>query len=153
MACSFIAALIEMKELYQAESTNTLANQFSSTIWLSNFLRLHYSLFFALPSSHCSYFSPFSPLSTSIKILVRTYLGIFYSVWPLSLSVAAMLLCFSWGHFLTQENSLKCATIPIYGLTCSAVTYFALQQLPSYVVLVKATFQNVPERLNNEDPL
>ncbi|RVW13807.1 hypothetical protein CK203_083608 [Vitis vinifera] len=33
------------------------------------------------------------------------------------------------------------------------VTYFALQQLPSYVVLVKATFQNVPERLYNEDPL
>ena len=142
-----------MKELYQAENQHTCKPIFQHHLAF-NFFAI--ALLFVLCSSFISLLIFFTLLTSQYQYKdfgKNLPWNLLFGLTSLFISLAAMLLCFSCGHFLMHDNSLKCATIPIYGLTCSAVTYFALQQLPSYVVLVKATFQNVPERLYDEDPL
>lgn len=80
-------------------------------------------------------------------------LSLIFGLTSLFTSIAAMLICFCSGHFLMLEDRFKYYVIPVYAFTCLAISYFALQKSHSYVVLLKATFSKVPQRIYMEDPV
>ncbi|KAL2469497.1 Ankyrin repeat family protein [Abeliophyllum distichum] len=61
-------------------------------------------------------------------------------------SILAMLISFCAGHTFILIEKLRFAAIPIYGVACIPVAFFALIQLPLYFDLVWATLTKVPLR-------
>ncbi|KAL6339461.1 hypothetical protein AAG906_032996 [Vitis piasezkii] len=158
-SCSFLAALISTVAFASSATVpggvdqdtgdpifqHDLAFKFfamSSLVALcSSFISL--LLFFAIITSKYDY-KGFSNNLPRNLILGLTSLFV---------SMAAMLLCFCSGHFLMLDDHLKYAAIPVYTPTFLIVTYFVLQQFPSYFVLLRATFKKVPQRVYPQDPL
>ena len=158
-SCSFLAALISTVAFASSATVpggvdqdtgepifqHDLAFKFfamSSLVALcSSFISL--LLFFAIITSKYDY-KGFSNNLPRNLILGLTSLFV---------SMAAMLLCFCSGHFLMLDDHLKYAAIPVYALTFSIVTYFVVQQFPSYFVLLRSTFKKMPQRVYRQDPL
>ncbi|XP_057964525.1 uncharacterized protein LOC131155419 isoform X2 [Malania oleifera] len=64
----------------------------------------------------------------------------------LFISIGAILLCFCAGHFFVLRDELRYAAIPIYGVTCLPITFFAMAQFPLYFDLLWAILKPVPQR-------
>ncbi|KAL2515069.1 uncharacterized protein Fot_29040 [Forsythia ovata] len=61
-------------------------------------------------------------------------------------SIVAMLISFCAGHTFILIDKLRFAAIPIYGVACIPVAFFALMQLPLYFDLLRARLIKVPLR-------
>ncbi|KAL5545376.1 hypothetical protein UlMin_005063 [Ulmus minor] len=58
----------------------------------------------------------------------------------LFVSIAAMLLTFSAGHFILFEDEFKYAAFPVYAVIFLPLCLFAAAQFPLYVDIFRATF-------------
>ncbi|PSS06358.1 Ankyrin repeat-containing protein [Actinidia chinensis var. chinensis] len=62
-------------------------------------------------------------------------------------SIFAMLVSFSAGHFFVLKDSLKDMSLPVYTVTCFSVTIFVMAQLfPLYFDLINAKYSKIPQR-------
>ncbi|KAG5573783.1 hypothetical protein H5410_063549 [Solanum commersonii] len=61
-------------------------------------------------------------------------------------SITAILISFCAAHFFVLRDTFRTAAIPIYGVTCIPVVFFAFNQLPLYVDLIRSYIQNLPLR-------
>ncbi|XP_060170981.1 uncharacterized protein LOC132601952 [Lycium barbarum] len=60
-------------------------------------------------------------------------------------SISAILVSFCAAHFFVLGDKFKNAALPIYGVTCIPVVFFAFNQFPLYVNLIRSS-QKVPIR-------
>lgn len=58
-------------------------------------------------------------------------------------SITAILISFCAGHSFVIKSKLKLAALPIYGVVCLPVTFFAFNQLPLYLDLFRSIIQPV----------
>nr|XP_023906531.1 uncharacterized protein LOC112018248 [Quercus suber] len=63
----------------------------------------------------------------------------------LLISITSMLVSFCAGHFFMLKNKLKDKAFLVYAVTCLPIIFFAIQQLPLYVDIVRAAFKKVPQ--------
>ncbi|CAN4104570.1 unnamed protein product [Withania somnifera] len=61
-------------------------------------------------------------------------------------SITAILVSFCAAHFFVLKDKFKNAAFPIYGATCIPVVFFAFNQFPLYVDLIRSYIQNRPLR-------
>ncbi|KAH0708258.1 hypothetical protein KY284_009685 [Solanum tuberosum] len=61
-------------------------------------------------------------------------------------SITAILISFCAAHFFVLRDKFRTAAIPIYGATCIPVVFFAFNQFPLYVDLIRSYIQNLPLR-------
>ncbi|WMV56729.1 hypothetical protein MTR67_050114 [Solanum verrucosum] len=61
-------------------------------------------------------------------------------------SITAILISFCAAHFFVLRDKFRTAAIPIYGVTCIPVVFFAFNQFPLYVDLIRSYIQNLPLR-------
>ncbi|PSS06361.1 Ankyrin repeat-containing protein [Actinidia chinensis var. chinensis] len=78
-----------------------------------------------------------------LKVLPRRLL---FGLSSIFVSICAMLVSFSAGHFFVLKDSLKYMALPVYAITCFPVTVFAMAQFPLYFDLIKAKFTGLPQR-------
>ncbi|GFS29054.1 hypothetical protein Acr_00g0005130 [Actinidia rufa] len=64
-------------------------------------------------------------------------------------SIFAMLVSFSSGHFFVLKDSLKYVSLPVYAIMCFSVTIFVMAQFPLYFDLIKAKYSKIPQRRQN----
>ena len=158
-SCSFIAALIATVVFTSSATVPGGLNQDNGKPIFQHHLAFQ---FFSI-SSLVALCTSFTSLLIFLTLLTTKYQykdfsknlpqSLIFGLTSLFTSMAAMLLCFCSGHFLMLENRFKYAVIPVYAFTSLAISYFAFQKFPSYVLLLKATFNKVPERIYKEDPL
>ncbi|PSS06410.1 Ankyrin repeat-containing protein [Actinidia chinensis var. chinensis] len=77
------------------------------------------------------------------KVLPRRLI---FGLSSIFVSICAMLVSFSAGHFFVLKDSLKYMALPVYAITCFPVTIFAMAQFPLYFDLIKAKFTGLPQR-------
>ncbi|XP_075096940.1 uncharacterized protein LOC107790019 isoform X9 [Nicotiana tabacum] len=61
-------------------------------------------------------------------------------------SITAILVSFCAAHFFVLQDKLRKAAFPIYGVTCIPVVFFAFNQFPLYVDLIRSYVQQLPLR-------
>ncbi|KAJ8539728.1 hypothetical protein K7X08_013980 [Anisodus acutangulus] len=61
-------------------------------------------------------------------------------------SITAILVSFCAAHFFVLWDKFKNAAFPIYGATCIPVVFFAFNQFPLYVDLIRSYVQKLPLR-------
>ncbi|KAM3199480.1 hypothetical protein P3L10_031840 [Capsicum annuum] len=61
-------------------------------------------------------------------------------------SITAILVSFCAAHFFVIRNNFKNAAFPIYAATCIPVVFFAFNQFPLYVDLIRSYIQKLPLR-------
>uniref|UniRef100_A0A3Q7JD78 PGG domain-containing protein n=1 Tax=Solanum lycopersicum TaxID=4081 RepID=A0A3Q7JD78_SOLLC len=61
-------------------------------------------------------------------------------------SITAILISFCAAHFFVLRDKYRNAAIPIYGATCIPVVFFAFNQFPLYVDLIRSYIQKLPLR-------
>ncbi|KAH0733886.1 hypothetical protein KY285_009593 [Solanum tuberosum] len=61
-------------------------------------------------------------------------------------SITAILISFCAAHFFVLRDKFRTAAIPIYGVTCIPVVFFAFNQFPLYVDLIRSYIQMLPLR-------
>ncbi|XP_060173855.1 uncharacterized protein LOC132604381 isoform X1 [Lycium barbarum] len=61
-------------------------------------------------------------------------------------SITAILISFCAAHFFVLRDKFKNAAFPIYAATCIPVVFFALNQFPLYVDLIRSYIQKRPLR-------
>ncbi|RVW68496.1 hypothetical protein CK203_063430 [Vitis vinifera] len=158
-SCSFLAALISTVAFASSATVPGGVHQDTGEPIFQHHLAFR---FFAM-SSPVAPFSSFICLLIFFAILSSWYdykdfsnnlpWNLILGLTSLFVSMAAMLLCFYSGYFLMLDDHLKYAAILVYVLTFFMVTYFVLQQFPSYFVLLKGTFKKVSERIYQHDSL
>ncbi|GFZ04765.1 hypothetical protein Acr_17g0003370 [Actinidia rufa] len=78
-----------------------------------------------------------------LKVLPRRLL---YGLSATFVSICAMLVSFSAGHFFVLKDSLKYMALPVYAITCFPVMVFAMAQFPLYFDLIEAKYTKLPRR-------
>ncbi|PSS06360.1 Nuclear factor NF-kappa-B p50 subunit like [Actinidia chinensis var. chinensis] len=78
-----------------------------------------------------------------LKVLPRRLI---FGLSAIFVSICAMLVSFSAGHFFVLKDSLKYMAFPVYAITCFPVTVFAMAQFPLYFDLIKAKYTGLPQR-------
>ncbi|KAK7303001.1 hypothetical protein RJT34_13900 [Clitoria ternatea] len=105
----------------------------------------HLSLLFAVRSQQCC-----SPLLTSRfqeKDFGRNFpWKLILGLKSLFMSITAMMVSLSIGHFFVLKDKLRSAAYPVYAITCLPVTLFALAQFPQYIDLIWAILKKVLQR-------
>ncbi|KAF3660815.1 putative auxin-induced protein 5NG4-like [Capsicum annuum] len=61
-------------------------------------------------------------------------------------SITAILVSFCAAHFFVLQDNFKNAAFPIYAATCIPVVFFAFNQFPLYVDLIRSYIQKLPLR-------
>ncbi|CAN4095725.1 unnamed protein product [Withania somnifera] len=61
-------------------------------------------------------------------------------------SITAILVSFCAAHFFVLQDNFRTAAFPIYGATCIPVVFFAFNQFPLYVDLIRSYIQDLPLR-------
>ncbi|PHT32808.1 hypothetical protein CQW23_29145 [Capsicum baccatum] len=61
-------------------------------------------------------------------------------------SITAILVSFCAAHFFVLRDNFKTAAFPIYAATCIPVVFFAFNQFPLYVDLIRSYIQKLPLR-------
>lgn len=61
-------------------------------------------------------------------------------------SITAILVSFCAAHFFVLRDKFRNAAFPIYGATCIPVVFFAFNQFPLYVDLIRSYIQKLPLR-------
>ncbi|KAM3267310.1 hypothetical protein P3S67_032482 [Capsicum chacoense] len=61
-------------------------------------------------------------------------------------SITAILVSFCAAHFFVLQDTFKNAAFPIYAATCIPVLFFAFNQFPLYVDLLRSYIQKLPLR-------
>ncbi|XP_055827125.1 uncharacterized protein LOC129895429 [Solanum dulcamara] len=61
-------------------------------------------------------------------------------------SITAILVSFCAAHFFVLRDKFRNAAFPVYGATCIPVVFFAFNQFPLYVDLIRSYIQKLPLR-------
>ncbi|RWR75627.1 hypothetical protein CKAN_00401800 [Cinnamomum micranthum f. kanehirae] len=90
--------------------------------------------------------SRYQPSDFRRKLPRRLILGLS----SLFVSVAAMLVSFSAGHFFDLEEQLRPTALPIYALISLPVSLYARTQFHLFIDLIKTFFTTVPQRSHDK---
>ncbi|KAM4075525.1 hypothetical protein ACB094_10G176200 [Castanea mollissima] len=150
-SCSVVAALIATVAF---ASSTTIPGSFNETIGTPN-LESHSMLTIFAVSSLVALCFSITALFSFLAILTSRYeqkdfrrdlpKKLLLGLTSLLVSITSMLISFCAGHYFMLKNTLKDKAFPVYAATCLPIVFFAIQQLPLYVDIVRAIFKKVPQ--------
>ncbi|KAM4087434.1 hypothetical protein ACJW30_10G177300 [Castanea mollissima] len=150
-SCSVVAALIATVAF---ASSTTIPGSINETNGTPN-LESHSMLTIFAVSSLVALCFSITALFSFLAILTSRYeqkdfrrdlpKKLLLGLTSLLVSITSMLISFCAGHYFMLKNKLKDKAFPVYAATCLPIVFFAIQQLPLYVDIVRAIFKKVPQ--------